>query len=110
VFLTGVTGLTQPAAVVPGEMLRLNTTTAVVPAGAQNNLGVIGGDSAGYPNGRRPGDDVVDISLRAVMGVLLDNTVAPSGQLPYTDGAFVDATFFDTTFPYLRTPIGGSPN
>jgi hypothetical protein len=110
VFLTGVTGLTQPAGVVPGEMLRLNTTTAVMPAGAQNNLGVIGGDTAGFPNGRRPGDDVVDISLRAVMGVLLDNTVAPSGQLPYTDGAFVDATFFDATFPYLRTPIGGSPN
>jgi hypothetical protein len=110
VFLTGVAGLNQPAGVVPGEMLRLDTATAPVPAGAQNALGVIGGDAAGFPNGRRPGDDVVDISLRAVMGVLLDQTVAPSGQLPYTDGAAVDASDFDATFPYLRTPLAGSPN
>ena len=110
VFLTGVDGLNQPASVSPSEMLRLNTTTAAVPAASQNNLGVAGGDNAGFPNGRRPGDDVVDIALRAVMGVLLPEAEAPSGQLPYTDGATVDAGHFNSTFPYLTTPIGGSPN
>jgi hypothetical protein len=110
IFLTGVTGLNQPQTGVPCEMLRLNTTTAAVPSAMQNRLGVVGGDVAGYPNGRRPGDDVVDISLRAVMGVLLDASVAPSGQLPYTDGAILDSSFVDATFPYLRTPIPGSPN
>lgn len=110
IFLTGVTGLNQPLTVQGAEMLRLNTSVAVVPSAMQNRLGVVGGDQAGYPNGRRPGDDVVDISLRAVMGVLLDNSVAPSGQLPYTDQTIMDSSFIDTTFPYLRTPIGGSPN
>jgi hypothetical protein len=110
VFLTGVSGLNQPMTVTPGEMLRLNTEIAVTPAGMQSNLGVIAGDNAGFPNGRRPGDDVVDIALRAVMGVLLDRADAPDGQLPYTDGALVDDGFFDTAFPYLRTPLPGSPN
>jgi len=53
---------------------------------------------------------VVDISLRAVMGVLLPEGDAPSGQLPYTDGALVDATAFDAAFPYLTTPLPGSPS
>jgi hypothetical protein len=106
VFVTGVPGLTQNGAV--GEMLRLNTTTAPTPLAMQSNLGVLGGDLAGYPNGRRPGDDVVDMSLRVVMGVLLPANVAPAGQLPFTDGAFVDATFFDNAFPYIRTPLPGA--
>lgn len=110
-FLTGVSGVNQPAGVVGSEMLRLNTTTAVKAAGTQNPLGVIAGDTAGFPNGRRPGDDVVDIALRVVMGVLIADTAqAPNGQLAYTDGAFVDDTFFDTSFPYLKTPLPGSPN
>ena len=106
VFLTGVTGLNENGSV--GEMLRLNTEIAPTPAAMQSNLGVLGGDLAGYPNGRRPGDDVVDMSLRVVMGVLLDSQVAPDGQLPYTDGAFVDASHFDTSFPYLTTPLPGA--
>ena len=108
VFLTGVPGLNYTTAV--AELLRLNTSTPTVPAGAQNNLGVIGGDVAGFPNGRRPGDDVVDVALRVVMGALLSTNVAPSGQLPYTDGAYVDSTYFDSTFPYIKPPIPGSPN
>lgn len=107
-FLTGVDGLNRNGAT--GEMLRLNTGTAPTARAAQNNLGVIGGDAAGFPNGRRPGDDVVDIELRVAMGVLLDAASAPSGQLPFTDGAYVDAGFFDESFPYLRTPVPGSPN
>jgi hypothetical protein len=109
-FLTGVDGLNQPPNVVPSEMLRLNTAIPAVPAGSQQPLGVLAGDNAGFPNGRRPGDDVVDIALRVVMGVLLDPAVAPAGQLPFTDGAYVDDSFFDATFPYLVTPLPGSPN
>ncbi len=108
IFLTGVDGVNKTNAT--AEMMRLNTSIPAVAASSQNNLGVIAGDLAGYPNGRRPGDDVVDISLRAAMGILLPIDQAPSGQLAYTDGAFVDASFFDSTFPYLKAPIPGSPN
>jgi len=108
VFLTGVPGLNQTDAV--GEMLRLNTTTPAVAADQQNNLGVIAGDAAGFPNGRRLGDDVVDIALRVVMGKLLDSTNGPSGQLPFTDGASVNAKMFASAFPYLGNPVPGSPN
>jgi hypothetical protein len=108
VFLTGIPNLNATTGV--GEVLRLNTSTPTVPAAQQNNLGVIGGDTAGFPNGRRPGDDVVDIALRVVMGKLLSATDAPSGQLPFTDGALVDATMFSSVFPYLNSPIPGSPN
>ena len=107
VFLTGVDGLNKTGGA--GEMLRLNTAIAAKPAGAQNNLGVIGGDVSGFPNGRRPGDDVVDVALRVLMGKLLPTDVAPVGQLPFTDGAYVDASMFDSHFPYLGTPIPGSP-
>lgn len=109
-FLTGVDGLNQPAGVVGSEMLRLNTATAPVAAANQKPLTVLDGDAAGFPNGRRPGDDVVDIALRVVMGVLLPVTDAPAGQLPFTDGAYVDALQFDEVFPYLKTPLPGSPN
>jgi Domain of unknown function (DUF4331) len=110
IFLTGVPGLNKPAGTVtPSEQMRLNTSIAAKPANLQNPLGVIGGDTAGYPNGRRPGDDVVDISLRAVMGVLLPASAAPDGQRAYTDGAFVNASFFDQTFPYIKAPLPGSP-
>jgi hypothetical protein len=110
VFLTGVPGLNQPQNVVASEMLRLNTAIAPTPARRQSNLGVLGGDYAGYPNGRRPGDDVVDMSLRVVMGVLLPAECAPHGQLPYTDGAYVDSSHFLAAFPYLVDPIPGSPS
>ena len=108
VFLTGIPGLNQTATAC--EYLRLNTSTPATPAGSQSNLGVLGGDLAGFPNGRRPGDDVVDMALRVMMGVLLSTNVAPSGQLPYTDGAYVDSTYFTNAFPYIKPPIPGSPN
>ncbi len=106
VFVTGVPGLNANGGF--GEMLRLDTRTPPTPAAMQSRLGVLGGDLAGYPNGRRPGDDVVDMSLRVVMGALLDPAVAPAGGLPLTDGAFVDSSAFDATFPYLRTPFPGA--
>jgi hypothetical protein len=116
-FLTGVDGLNKPLNVTASEMLRLNTAIAPTPAAGQSRLGVLGGDSAGFPNGRRPGDDVVDIELRVAMGVLCTLNIggctpadAPAGSLHYTDGAFVDASFFQSVFPYLQPPLRGSPN
>lgn len=118
IFLTGVTGLNQPPNVTASEMLRLNTDTTAIPVvakGLQNYLGVLGGDNQGFPNGRRPGDDVVDISLRAVMGAIIPNagtpgSCAPDGNRAYTDGAKCDDSLFDAVFPYLRKPVNSSPN
>ncbi len=121
VFLTGLDGLNKPAKVTPGEMLRLNLNTdtsnggiAITPAGSQSRLGALGGDAQGFPNGRRPGDDVVDIALRVVMGALVPNagqpgSCAPAGNLPLSDGAYIDDSFFASSFPYLRTPVASSP-
>lgn len=124
-FLTGVPGVNQPRHVVPSEMLRLNTALPTTPKGSQNSLGALdcfvdgaltlgnpGCDPAGFPNGRRPGDDVVDIELRVAMGVLLPpgSGKPASASLPYTDGALVEDSQFDATFPYLTTPLPGSPN
>lgn len=108
VFLTGVSGLNANGGL--SEMLRLNTSTPATPRNDQKNYGVVAGDNAGFPNGRRPGDDVVDIALRAVMGILLPEAQAPSGQLPFTDGAYVDAKMFSDKFPYINSPAPGSPN
>lgn len=117
-FATGIQGLNFLSNGQPHEMLRLNTSTAATAIGNQNNLGVLGGDNAGFPNGRRPGDDVVDIELRVAMGVLChafpgvfcQPSDAPSGNLPFTDGVLQDVSQFDNTFPYLRDPLPGSPN
>ena len=119
-FLTGVPTLNKPAGVVASEMLRLNTSIPAVAQPVQNRLGVIEGDNAGFPNGRRPGDDVVDITLRVAMGKLCTiagvNTAvgckaadAPVGTFHFTDGALQTSSQFDTKFPYLTTPIPGSP-
>jgi hypothetical protein len=118
-FLTGISGLNQPASVTPAEELRLNTATPVTPVGSQNDLGVLGGDLSGFPNGRRPIDDVVDVTLRVAMGVLLkpynggsgdpDPASDASRQLHYTDGAEPSAASYLAAFPYLNTPVAGSP-
>jgi hypothetical protein len=118
-FLTGIKGLNQPLTVTPAEEMRLNTKTPATPLAMQNDLGVLGGDTAGFPNGRRPIDDVVDIELRVAMGVLLspfDGSAADpdpasdaSRQLHYTDGAEPNPANYLATFPYLDTPLGGSP-
>ena len=115
-FLTGVPGVNKPANanVVLGDMLRLNTNIAAVGAGAQNDLGVIAGDNAGFPNGRRPGDDVTDVSLRVAMGVLCTINIscapadAKAGTAPLTDGVRKTADKFDSAFPYLKTPNPGA--
>ncbi|MES2603610.1 MAG: DUF4331 domain-containing protein [Pseudomonadota bacterium] len=112
--ITGVAGLNQPMTIggkkpVPSEMLRLNTSIAPAAASAQNNLGVLASDLAGFPNGRRPGDDVVDIALRVVMGALNpDATIAPNNMAPFTDQSTVSAADFPSTFPYLNSPRPGA--
>jgi len=119
-FLTGIPTLNKPNGVVASEELRLNTSIPAVAQPQQDRLGVINGDNAGFPNGRRPGDDVVDIALRVVMGKVCTiagvNTAvgcnasdAPSGTIHFTDGALQTSSQFGTTFPYLNTPIPGSP-
>lgn len=119
-FLTGIPTLNKPANVVASEQLRLNTAIPATAQANQNRLGVIAGDNAGFPNGRRPGDDVVDIALRVVMGkvctiagvntaVGCKATDAPSGGIHFTDGALQSPSQFGTSFPYLNTPIPGSP-
>ncbi|HYC10845.1 MAG TPA: DUF4331 domain-containing protein [Steroidobacteraceae bacterium] len=118
-FLTGIQGLNQPAHVKAAEELRLNTSTAVTPVASQSDLGVLGGDSSGFPNGRRPIDDVVTIELRVAMGVLLapfnggagdpDPSSDASRQLHYTDGAEPVPSDYLTVFPYVNTPLAGSP-
>lgn len=110
-FLTGIDGLNQPASVTGSEMLRLNTAINPTMANDQHNLGVLGGDNAGFPNGRRPGDDVVDSVLRVAMGALIsDSAIAPNNTAPLTDGATISAHDFDMEFPYLNTPLAGSKN
>ncbi|MET9294266.1 DUF4331 domain-containing protein [Streptomyces sp. NPDC003077] len=100
VFLTGVPGLNQPDGVRPHEALRLNTS--IKPAADPKRLGVLDGDQAGYPNGRRLADDTVDISLQVVRGEL----VGQKNDL----GDAVDANDkkFDGQFPYVAEPTSGS--
>ena len=123
VFLKGIAGVNQPKNVVPAEMLRLNTSIAPIAPAAQNPLGVAAGDNAGFPNGRRPGDDVVDLSIRVAMGALCVLTGptdalqvgckpsdAPAGGLALTDGVRKTAANFGSAFPYLTTPLPGNSN
>ncbi|WP_084419341.1 DUF4331 domain-containing protein [Henriciella litoralis] len=124
-FLTGIDGLNQPDGVVASEMMRLNMGIPATPRNSQSTLGVAGDDLAGFPNGRRPGDDTVDIALRVAMGALCypvpingtptdlgfcDPSDAPVGNVPFTDGAPISALELQNTFPYLNSPIPGSPN
>ena len=116
ILLTGI-----PKGIVPGfqnytgstlaDMVRLNT--AVKPAAKPNELGVIGGDLAGFPNGRRVFDDVVTIELRAIAGVtvpLVDKKFTPDAAASaVTDGltsASVPSGYL-STFPYLGVPYSG---
>jgi hypothetical protein len=116
ILLTGI-----PAGVVPGfqnytgpvesDMLRLNVAIAPTPFADQEPLGLIGGDAAGFPNGRRVGDDVVTIEIRAVAGVtisLVDPTFTPDGAAAaVTDGTTDTNAPELTTFPFLGLPGGG---
>jgi hypothetical protein len=105
VFLTGVAGLNQPPGVVPSEQMRLNMSIAPCEPGScadYSPLGVIGGDVAGYPNGRRLADDTIDISLQVVEGELIGS---PNDL---ADGVNTNDVPFMAHFPYLALPHSGS--
>ncbi len=102
VFLTGVPNLNQPAGVRPSEMIRLNTD--IGPVASPNRLGVLGADVAGFPNGRRLTDDVVDITEQAAVGALL------GVRTTLGDGVDRNDVPFRTAFPYIGQPhSGGNP-
>jgi hypothetical protein len=133
----GVTKPTTPNAR-PSEQLRLNTALPPTAAGpAQNplgaaqcfpntrlatntsnrdagggttavNTGAEGCDPAGFPNGRRPKDDVVDIALTVAMGYLLPSTVAPNSGVVFHDAMAQESIAFDAVFPYLTNPTAGA--
>ncbi len=123
IFLTGlpsgvVTGFQNSMGTTQADLLRLNT--AIPPTTtAPNNLGLLGNDAAGYPNGRRVFDDVVTIALRAVAGVtlaLVDKSFTPdAAAMAVTDGLTSGATdtaakgteSYMTSFPYLGLPHQG---
>jgi hypothetical protein len=115
ILLTGI-----PSGIIPGfqnytgktqaDLLRLNM--AIPPSSKPNVLGLIGGDLAGFPNGRRVIDDVVTIELRAIAGVtipLVDKNFKPDGAASQvTDGLTPDPqTRYLSQFPYLGVPKSG---
>jgi hypothetical protein len=114
ILLTGI-----PSGVVPGfqnftgpvasDMLRLNV--AIPPSSSPNPLGLVAGDAAGFPNGRRVDDDVVTIELRAVAGLtipLVDPSFTPDAAVgAIKDGTTNTNTATTGTFPYLGNPGGG---
>jgi hypothetical protein len=114
VLLTGI-----PAGIISGfqnftgttqaDLLRLNT--AIPPAANPNVLGVVGGDLAGFPNGRRVFDDVVSIELKAIAGAtypLIDPTFTPDGAISVVNqGLDLSTVSYLSSFPYLGTPKDG---
>ncbi|MDZ4712236.1 MAG: DUF4331 family protein [bacterium] len=112
VFLTGVAGLTQRPqdTRTPSEQLRINLGIAPVPFANENRLGVIAGDNAGFPNGRRLKDDVVDIALRVVAGVLLGPPFSTGINNQLGDGVQRNDKQFLTSFPYMAMPNEGYAN
>lgn len=107
IFLTGIPGLNQPAGVTPSEMLRLNV--AIGPVANPNRLGVLAGDTAGFPNGRRLGDDVVDIAFRVMAGASpLTPTFNTGINAQLGDGVNANDVPFLATFPYVGLPRAGN--
>ena len=89
------------------DLLRLNTGVPPTPAASRSRLGALAGDLGGFPNGRRVSDDVTDISLRAVAGVLAGNTGAPYNSIG--DGVNTNDVPYQETFPYVAWAHSGRP-
>jgi hypothetical protein len=110
VLLTGVPGLNFTGNT-KADLLRLNT--AIAPDGTEDRLGVLAGDLQGFPNGRRLGDDVTDIELRAVacgygaflQGLLKLCNLSPNNMIG--DGVDANENAFLSTFPYAAKPNRG---
>ena len=108
IFVTGIDGVNMPKGVKGGEMIRLNTSTPVTALTSQNRLGLLAGQMDGFPNGRRPVDDVTDIELRALAGgtpFTPDFNISPNNAL--TDGVDANDVAFLAAFPYLAAPHQG---
>jgi uncharacterized membrane protein YgcG len=104
IFLTGIEGVNQPPEVTPAEMIRLNT--GIAPAANPNRLGVLAKDTAGFPNGRRLADDVVDIEIQALEGAVRTGKIVE--PLAAGDGVNANDKEFGSSFPYLALPTSGS--
>ena len=116
ILLTGI-----PSGVVPGfqnftgprpaDMLRLNVAIPPTPKASANPIGLVAGDPAGFPNGRRVFDDIVAIELKAVAGAtipLVDPSYTPDGAAALlADGTAPGPGRYQDTFPYLGTPHDG---
>ena len=114
ILLTGI-----PSGLIPGfqnftgptqaDVLRLNV--AIRPSASPHPLGILGGDLAGFPNGRRVADDVVNIELRAIAGAtypLVDSTFTPDAAVNVvTQGVTPSKDTYIATFPYLGVSLGG---
>jgi hypothetical protein len=121
ILLTGIPsglipGFTNLTGTVLADMLRLNTSIPATAVSKQSIYGLLGGDLAGFPNGRRVTDDVVAIELRAIAGVtypLIDKSFTPDAAASkLTDGltpADVSSPYLGT-FPYLGVPYSGFDN
>ena len=101
VLLTGIPNVTFTGST-PADELRINLATPLTPAGKVSRLGVLGGDVQGFPNGRRLGDDVIDIEEQAVGGFLVGH------KLPLGDGVDDGDTQAMATFPYVADPQSGA--
>ena len=86
------------------DLLRLNTGIPPTPVAQQKRLGFLVGDNAGFPNGRRPVDDVVDIASRAVAGILADSKKYGA---PIGDGVNLNGIGYGATFPYVLPANSG---
>jgi hypothetical protein len=85
------------------DMLRLNTGVAPTPMNSRKRLGLLAGDAAGFPNGRRVSDDVTDIAARAVAGIL----AGPQYNYPIGDGVNTNDVPYQETFPYVAWAQSG---
>jgi hypothetical protein len=117
--LVAILGTGIPSGIIPGfqnytgktvaDMLRLNLAIPATPADKVSAAGLAGGDAAGFPNGRRVGDDVVTIELRAIAGLLIplvDKSFTPDGATSLIDDGSTGAPT-PNVFPYLNSPHDG---
>jgi hypothetical protein len=101
-LLTGIPGLTQISKhAVPADTLKVNL--GVPPSAHPSRFGALAGDTQGFPDGRRLGDDVTDIELRVIAGALLK----PAHNVPLGDGVDQNDKPFRSTFPYVAQPDSG---
>src|SRR4051812_23538148 len=101
VLLTGIPKVTFTGNT-PADELRINLAVPVTPADKVSRLGVLGGDNQGWPNGRRLGDDVIDIAEQAVGGFLAGK------KLPLGDGVNAGDSKTMAEFPYVADPLSGA--